>query len=75
MALYLWCIIIHHIIMVDIGSAHMPCSDACCYTCCLLLIVRTSGNGDTGAEECQPVPSARKPVTYRASQAALRASM
>ena len=41
----------------------------------LLLPVRTSGNGDTGADECQPVPSAREPVTYRASQAALRASM
>ena len=38
-------------------------------------IVRTSGNGDTGADECRPVPAARQPVPCRASPAALRASM
>ena len=38
-------------------------------------IVRTSGNGDTGAEECRPVPTERQTVACKASQAALRASM
>ena len=31
------------------------------------LHLRTSSNGDTGAEECRPVPTARKPVAYTAS--------
>jgi hypothetical protein len=40
-----------------------------------VLIDSRRPRGVTGADECHEVPTARPPVSYKASQAALRASM
>jgi hypothetical protein len=44
---------------------------------CLITVLIDSrrARGVTGADECPQVPTARPPVSYKASQAALRASM
>jgi hypothetical protein len=40
-----------------------------------VLIVSRRARGVTGADECEPVPTERPPVLYKASQEALGASM